>query len=71
MTYRGRIEKGVVILDEKTDLPDGTVVRVEPVIPESTSTLAEQLADVIGTVPDLPVDMAEQHDHYLRGTPKR
>lgn len=33
-------------------------------------TLAEQFADVIGTVPDLPTDMASQHDHYLHGVPK-
>jgi hypothetical protein len=33
-------------------------------------TLAEQFADLIGTVPDLPGDMAAQHDHYLHGAPK-
>jgi hypothetical protein len=34
-------------------------------------TLAEQLGDLIGSVPDLPLDMAEQHDHYLHGAPKK
>ena len=44
--------------------------------PESTSaappapTIADQFADVIGTVPDLPEDMAAQHDHYVHGAPK-
>ncbi len=33
-------------------------------------TLAEQFADVIGTVPDLPTDMAQQHDHYVHGVAK-
>lgn len=33
-------------------------------------TLAEQFADVIGTVHDLPEDMASQHDHYVHGVPK-
>ena len=33
-------------------------------------TIAEQFADVIGTVPDLPEDMATQHDHYIHGVPK-
>ena len=33
-------------------------------------TLAEQFADVIGTVPDLPEDMAAQHDYYIHGVPK-
>jgi hypothetical protein len=33
-------------------------------------TLADQLGDLVGSVPDLPSDMAEQHDHYLHGAPK-
>jgi hypothetical protein len=33
-------------------------------------TLAEQLGDLIGSVPDLPDDMAEHHDHYLHGAAK-
>jgi hypothetical protein len=33
-------------------------------------TLAEQLGDLVGSVTDLPADMAEQHDHYLHGAPK-
>ena len=33
-------------------------------------TIAEQFADLIGTVPDLPEDMAAQHDHYIHGVPK-
>jgi hypothetical protein len=33
-------------------------------------TIAEQFADVIGTVPDLPADMAAQHDHYVHGVAK-
>lgn len=71
MTYRGHIQNGVVILDEKVDLPDGTVVRIEPIVGAQTKSLADQFADVIGTVPDLPCDMSEQHDHYIHGTPKR
>jgi hypothetical protein len=65
-----------VILDNDARLPDGTDVRVEPVSREEASgvespTLAEQFADVIGAVPELPADMAAQHDHYLHGAPKR
>jgi hypothetical protein len=33
-------------------------------------TIAEQFADVIGTVPDLPEDMAAHHDHYIHGIPR-
>ena len=70
MTYRGHIEKGVVVLDDQVELPDGTEVRVEPLVNTVRRTLAEQFADVIGTVPELPPDMAQQHDHYLHGAPK-
>ena len=37
---------------------------------DQRKTLAEQLGDLIGSVPDLPSDMAEHHDHYLHGAPK-
>lgn len=70
MTYRGHIEKGVVVLDDQVELPDGTEVRVEPLVSTARRTLAEQFADIIGTVPELPPDMAEHHDHYLHGAPK-
>jgi hypothetical protein len=33
--------------------------------------LADRLRNVIGSVPDLPEDLAENHDHYVHGTPKR
>ena len=70
MVYRGKVENGVVVLEKGSGLPDGTEVRVEPYARDENvavegPTLAEQFADVIGTVPDLPSDMAAQHDHYL------
>ena len=76
MVYHGKVKNGVVVLEQGTELPDGTEVRVELFsqdenIPTDGPTLAEQFADVIGTVPDLPSDMAAQHDHYLHGAPKR
>ena len=76
MVYLGKVRNGVVVLENGTGLPDGTDVRVEPFSRDESAvvegpTLAEQFADVIGTVPDLPSDMAAQHDHYLHGAPKR
>jgi hypothetical protein len=76
MVYRGIVKNGVVVIEEGAALPEGTAVRIEPFAFEASSpgagpTLAEQFADVIGTVPELPSDMAEQHDHYLHGAPKR
>jgi hypothetical protein len=76
MVYRGIVKDGVVVLKEGAKLPDGTEVRIEPVarnegVTAEGPTLAEQFADVIGAVPELPSDMADQHDHYLHGAPKR
>lgn len=70
MVYRGHIKGGVVVLDEPVSLPDGIEVKVEPVAPvepPARPTLAEQFADLIGTVPDLPEDMAENHDRHVHG----
>lgn len=40
--------------------------------PEDTEeTLAVRYAAFIGTIVDLPPDAAENHDHYLYGTPKK
>ena len=69
MVYRGDVKGGVVVLDAKVDLPEGAEVKVEPLLPPSGKTLAERLGDLIGSVPDLPSDMADQHDHYLHGRP--
>jgi hypothetical protein len=76
VVYHGKVRNGVVEFDTGTALPEGTEVRIEPV---STSEqpvaegpmLAEQFENVIGTVPELPPDMAAQHDHYLHGAPKQ
>jgi hypothetical protein len=67
MIYRGHVKAGTIVLDAEVQLPEGTEVIVEPVTSRSKPTLAEQLGDLIGSVPDLPPDMAAQHDHYLHG----
>jgi hypothetical protein len=71
MAYRGRIKNGVVVLDEPMPLPEGTEVSIEPIQSGVVPTLAEQLKNVIGIITDMPVDMAENHDHYIHGTPKK
>lgn len=78
MTYRGHIKNGVVVFDEAVALPEGSEVEViaqqkavHRVESEDGPTLAEQFKDFIGIVDDLPSDFAEQHDHYIHGTPKR
>jgi hypothetical protein len=71
MAYRGHIQGGVVVLDDDVSLPDGTIVAIEPIESVRMMTLAERYKDIIGIAPDLPPDMAENHDHYIHGTPKK
>jgi hypothetical protein len=70
----GEIRDGVVVFEGPAPaLPAGTKVRIEPILADEpvSRTLAERLRPVIGSVTGLPADMAEQHDHYLHGAPKR
>jgi len=74
MTLRGHVDKGAVVLNEPIGFPDGTDIEIEVrAIAETDGgpTLYERLKDVIGTAEGLPVDMAENHDHYIHGVPKR
>lgn len=77
MTLHGHIQNGVIVLDQHIPLPEGAAVQVQ-IIPTSPTapadaeipTLAERLKDFIGIL-ELPEDAAENHDHYLYGTPKK
>jgi len=76
MEYRGRIQKGVVVFDGELKLPEGAEVAVRVVQPAKTDeqtrpSIWDKLLELAGTVEGLPPDMAENHDHYLHGTPKK
>ncbi|MDQ1256643.1 MAG: hypothetical protein QG656_1241 [Candidatus Hydrogenedentes bacterium] len=74
MVYRGHIENGVAVLDEGADLKDGTQVRIEIADGEghpAVRSLTERLASIVGKAQSLPEDAAENHDHYLYGSPKK
>jgi hypothetical protein len=72
-TYTGHVQNGVIVLDEGTPpLPEGMKVHVEPVDMEAAvRDLSQILLEFAGKAKGLPADIAEQHDHYLHGTPKR
>jgi hypothetical protein len=67
----GTVRNGVIVVDGAAPLPDGTKVKVFVESSTAMTTLAQRLLKHAGTVPDLPTDLAEQHDHYIHGTPKR
>lgn len=72
MALEGTVKNGVVVLDQTAQLPDGT--RVELVVKEkeeAPTTLGQRLLKLAGIAKGLPSDMAEQHDHYIHGTPKQ
>lgn len=72
MSYTGTIIGGVVKLPPEVSLPDGTLVRIEPVEPaHDRRPLVEKVKAIAQSLPDLPEDWAAQHDHYIHGTPKR
>jgi hypothetical protein len=72
MTYRGHIKNGQITLDDPIELPEGVEVNVEIVEScEGEPTIWNKLLELAGTVEGLPTDMAENHDHYLYGAPKR
>ena len=71
MIYHGQIKNGIVVLDEKPELPEGTEVEVQTIPSPPRKTLAERFQNVIGRATVLPDDMAAQHDHYIHGSPKK
>lgn len=76
MEIRGKVNGGVVVLDDPHALPDGALVRVVPVAEQTSdgpegSTVWDALRRWGGRAKGLPSDFAEQHDHYLHGTRRR
>src|SRR5438876_130432 len=71
MTYRGKVKNGVIVLDDKAVLPEGTVVAVEPLPSKSKKTKEDPIYKIgkkarASGIPDL----ARNLDHYLYGHPK-
>jgi len=77
MPSRGHIQNGTVVPEVEFPWPDGTPVVVDVLSdrsgthPRDVPTLYEQLKDFVGIADGLPADLAEHHDHYLHGRPKK
>ncbi len=72
MSYTGTVENGVVKLPPEAHRPDGAAVRVELIPPRTArNNLTQRLRELAAKMEGLPSDLAEQHDHYIHGTPKR
>ncbi len=69
MVYRGRVERGAIVVEPGAELPEGAVVRIE-LVPEEEPGVdpllqMTELAVDIGTT-----DLATNIDHYLYGHPR-
>jgi hypothetical protein len=71
MELQGVVHNGVIVPDDASALTEGTRVRIVPATPEQPKTFGERYAHFKGAVPELPADLAAQHDHYRLGTPRR
>ncbi len=76
MVYRGHVKSGCVVFDQPADLGEGDEVSVRltrraGASEQEAPTLYDQLKDVIGIAEGLPSDLAENHDHYLHGHPRK
>jgi hypothetical protein len=77
MELDGVVQNGVIVPQGNCPLPNGTKVRIhadaapaaaEPTIWDKLRDLGKK-AKLRDT--NLPADLAENHDHYLHGRPKR
>ena len=69
--WSGTVKNGVVVLDNGSPPPEGARVEVTLHSEAEKCGVGKRLLKHAGTVNDLPSDMADQHDHYIHGTPKR
>jgi len=72
MSFTATVENDTIKLPPGIHLPDGTEVTVEPrkspTAEPQGNTLAERLAPFIGCINTGLGDLAENHDHYARGS---
>jgi hypothetical protein len=71
MSYKGKVQNGVVVLPPDARLPEGEDVEVTPLGKPTADDFTDTLLRISKKVAGLPRDLAEQHDHYLYGTPRR
>src|SRR5687767_2479029 len=64
----GTVQNGVIVIDTGVALPEGARVKV---LLDNGTTLAQRLQKFKGCAQGLPDDLAQNHDHYLYGTPKK
>lgn len=72
MTLRGHFDGKHVVLDEPVpaEIPPQTPVKIT-FEGEHAETVLDRIAKLAGPGHGLPRDYSEQHDHYVKGTPRK
>ena len=72
MSYKGTVKNGVVVLPPGVKLPEGAVVKVEPLefLTESDRSI-QAVLKLAKPRPYWPKDYALNHAHYVKGHPKK
>jgi hypothetical protein len=70
MEPEGVVQNGVIVPDNTARLAEGTRVRITIAPAAESVPFGVRYAQFKGAISGLPVDLAEQHDHYRLGTPK-
>jgi hypothetical protein len=71
MELEGVVHNGVIVRVDSTALHEGMRVRITPTNETLPKPFGERYSHFRGAVPDLPADLASQHEHYRLGTLKR
>lgn len=71
MTYRGRMEHGVVVFDGPEKPAEGTIVNIEPTEAAADGQARQRLLKWAGAIEGLPADSSVNLDHYLYGQAKK
>lgn len=72
MSVTGKVANGVVVLPPGVQLPEGTEVELTPLLSvEEAEEFTNEMLRLASLTKNLPADLAENHDHYLHGLPKK
>lgn len=69
MEATGKIVNGAVVFDNGASFPEGCRVRVA--MEDESESVGKRLLRFSGIIEGTPEDFAENHDHYIHGTPKK
>lgn len=71
MSYKGKVQNGVVVLPPQAQLAEGSEVEVAPLESRADDPPFLQALLKLAKPRDWPADFALNHAHYIKGHPKK